>query len=67
MKGVKEVCVRVNSLSSPEGLRDLALIVELERVNCIVVPKAEGGIPFLYKATGKRLIAIVETLKVSSG
>lgn len=63
LKNVREACVRINPLSSPEGLKDLSLIAELESVDCIVVPKAEGEISFLYKATGKKLIAIVETAK----
>ena len=58
-----EVCVRINSLSTPESFKDLALVSRLEGVSCIVVPKAELRLDFIYRATGKTVMAIVETAR----
>lgn len=57
------ICVRINPLSSKESLKDLEVIVSLEKVECIVVPKAETDLSFLYKMTGKSVFPLIETAK----
>lgn len=59
--GGKELCVRINPLYSPHFYRDIVLVSGLDVVDCIVVPKAEGDLGFLHKATGKKLEPMVET------
>jgi citrate lyase subunit beta/citryl-CoA lyase len=57
----KELCVRIDSLDTIESYHDLIAISEMERVDCIIVPKAGRGISKIYKATGKFLIPLIET------
>ncbi len=57
----KELCVRINSLDTVEGYRDVISVSEMERIDCIVVPKAAVGISKIYAATGKPLIPLIET------
>ncbi len=59
----KEVCVRINPLTSIESHRDILLVAGLERVDAIVVPKADVGLGSIYAATGKWLIPIIETAR----
>ena len=59
----KELCVRINSLDTIESYRDLIAISEMERVDCIIVPKADRGISKIYKATERFLIPLIETAK----
>ncbi len=61
--GGRELCVRINPLSSLESYRDLLLVSGLDRVDAIVVPKAEVGVGQAYRATGKHLIPIIETAR----
>jgi citrate lyase subunit beta/citryl-CoA lyase len=58
----KELCVRINNIGTKEGLKDLFLMSEIQ-VNTIVIPKAEGDLSFIYKATGKNLEPLVETAR----
>lgn len=57
------VCVRINSMYSKEFSRDLDFILKNDRIDCIVVPKAESEISFLNKITGRKIIPIIETAK----
>ncbi|WP_253823063.1 CoA ester lyase [Acidianus sp. RZ1] len=59
----KELAVRVNEISTKEGLRDLIQVAELGKINTILIPKAEGNLSFVHKATGKEIIPIVESAK----
>lgn len=59
--GNAEVCVRINPLTTLEGLRDLEALVKWDPVSCIVVPKAETDLEFLYQATGRYIIPLIET------
>ncbi|AHC50810.1 citryl-CoA lyase [Sulfolobus acidocaldarius SUSAZ] len=59
----KELCVRMNSLQLVDAYRDIVTISKLDKISCIVVPKAEGDLSFLHKATGKDLIPLIETGK----
>jgi citrate lyase subunit beta/citryl-CoA lyase len=61
----KEVCVRINSLDTKAGYLDAFELSSSERLDTIVVPKAEsaGVIENLYKTTGKTCIPLVETAK----
>lgn len=61
--GSKELCVRINPLNSIESYRDILLVSSLERVDAIVVPKADVGLGSIYTATGRPLIPIIETAK----
>ncbi|WP_409366342.1 HpcH/HpaI aldolase/citrate lyase family protein [Metallosphaera sp. D4-4] len=56
----KELCVRVNQLTTKDGLRDLLFVSDLP-VDVILIPKAEGSLDFVHKVTGKMLEPIVET------
>lgn len=58
--GDREVCVRVNPLSTLDAYRDLAVIGRLE-LDCIVLPKAETPPRDVYRATGIEVIAMIET------
>lgn len=59
--GRREVCVRINPLSSPWAKAELGIMRKLERLDAIVVPKAEGSLSGVWSQTGKKLIPIVET------
>lgn len=61
--GRREVCVRVNPLSSPWAAAELEVARRLERIDAIVVPKAEGSISAVWSETGKALIPMVETAR----
>lgn len=56
-----ELCVRINPLHSVEGLRDLVEVSRWDRISCIVVPKAEEGLGLVYRASGRGVVALVET------
>jgi len=60
--GKREVAVRINSPSTKEGLRDLALLADLD-VDLVVVPKAEGDLSFIYRSLGVPLEPIIETAR----
>lgn len=65
--GRRELCVRINSLSSRQGKADIARLGSLDRLDTFVVPKAEGDLSTIHRSTGKRLIPIIETAKGLSG
>ncbi|ADL19841.1 Citryl-CoA lyase beta subunit-like protein [Acidilobus saccharovorans 345-15] len=60
--GRRELAVRVNSPSTKEGLKDLALLSELD-VDLVVIPKAEGDLSFIHRSLGVSLEPIVETAR----
>ncbi len=61
--GTRELCVRINSPSTRQGKTDLEIIGSLNRIDSLVIPKAEGDISAIHRSTGKRLIPIIETAK----
>lgn len=61
--GKKEICVRMNSISSKESFKDLKFIMKLNKIDTVVIPKAELGISTIYKLTGIPTIPIIETPK----
>ena len=61
--GKKELCVRINSASTPWGRADIERLKSIERINAIVVPKSEGDLSLVHEKTGKMLIPIIETGK----
>lgn len=61
--GKKELCIRVNSINSKEGIKDLNFVLNLDKISTILVPKAEQDLSFIYNATGKYIIPIIETSK----
>lgn len=63
LRNVGSVCVRVNSISTIDFYKDILLVSKLEPVDCIVVPKAEVDLSFIHKATGRSLIALIETAR----
>lgn len=57
-----EVCVRINGVGSPFAADDIAWVARLDRVDCVVLPKAEKGhSKVIHKLTGKPVIPIIET------
>ena len=61
--GKRELCVRINSLQLLDSYQDISFIAREDKISCIVVPKAENDLSFLYKATGRNLIPLIETAK----
>ncbi len=61
--GNKELCVRVNDPKTPFFYADIDTVSKIDIVKCIVVPKAEFDLSFLYKATGKEIEPLIETAK----
>lgn len=61
--GYREVCVRINPLTGLDSYRDLLLVSSLERVDALVIPKADVGLEPVFRATGKSLIPIIETAR----
>ena len=61
--GKHELCVRTNSSLTSWGSADLQRLRAVERIDSLVLPKAEGDLSTIYKLTGKRLIPIVESAK----
>ncbi|QKR00182.1 CoA ester lyase [Metallosphaera tengchongensis] len=59
--GNRELCVRINSISDKEGMKDILFFSDLEKIDLFLVPKAESDLSFVHKATGKRLEPIIET------
>ncbi|MCY0860188.1 MAG: CoA ester lyase [Sulfolobaceae archaeon] len=59
----KELCVRINSINDKNGIKDLEFVMSLDKINTILVPKAEQDLSFIYKSTGKNIIPIIETSK----
>lgn len=59
--GQRELAVRVNALSTPEGERDLATVSSEPKIQTVVVPKAESDLSALARSTGKALIPLIET------
>ncbi len=61
--GSRELCVRINQVGSSNGRRDVALLKGAERIDSVVVPKAEGGLESVHKRTGKSVIPLIETVR----
>lgn len=61
--GPREVCVRINQLDSPDGVNDVTELRGIERLDAIVVPKAEDGLTRVHAETGKMTIPLIETAR----
>lgn len=61
--GRKELCVRVNAAGTREHLLDVSAVKRIERVDVILIPKAEGDVSAVARRSGKSLIPILETAK----
>lgn len=59
--GTRELCVRMNALGTPEAARDLEAIRAVERVQTILVPKADTNLSRLGRSTGKGLLPLIES------
>ncbi len=57
----KETCVRINSLSDPEGEKDIEFLSSLDGIDTIVVSKAENRLDRIHRTTGKQLIPLIES------
>ena len=61
--GRRELCVRVNGVGTAEHLEDLMAVKGMERVDTVLVPKAEGDISGVGRRSSKPLEPIVETAR----
>jgi Citrate lyase beta subunit len=63
--GGVEVCVRVNSLRTREGLEDLIALSRWDKVSCVMIPKVESPAEVLivHSVSGRNAIPLVETSK----
>ncbi len=61
--GNKELCVRVNAPNTPWFYGDIDTVMKIDNVRCIVIPKAEFDLGFIYKATGKEIEPLIETAR----
>lgn len=61
--GGKELCIRVNPLDTPYFYLDMDLVLGLDKVECVVIPKAETPLGFIYKGTGRRIEPLIETAR----
>ena len=59
--GTRELCVRMNALGTPEAARDLEAIRAVDRVQTILVPKADTDLSRLGRSTGKGLLPLIES------
>ncbi|GGI79187.1 CoA ester lyase [Vulcanisaeta souniana JCM 11219] len=59
----KELCVRVNDPRTPFFYADIDTVYRIDPVKCIVIPKAEFDLGFVYKATGREIEPLIETAK----
>ncbi|MEJ2776320.1 CoA ester lyase [Sulfolobaceae archaeon RB850M] len=57
------VCIRINPLYSKEFAHDILFVNKNDKIECLVVPKAEIDLSFLYKLTSKELLPLIETAK----
>ena len=59
--GKKELCVRINASGTPEHPADISNVRRIERVDSVLIPKAEGDSSALGRKLAKSMIPIVET------
>ncbi|AWR96172.1 CoA ester lyase [Acidianus sulfidivorans JP7] len=57
------ICVRINPIYSKESLKDILSLMNIDKVECIVIPKADVDLSFIYKMTGKRVFPLIENAK----
>lgn len=61
--GTKELCVRINAVGTAEHKADVSAIAHIERVDSVVIPKAEEDCSQVARRSAKSLIPIVETAR----
>ena len=61
--GKKELCVRVNAEGTVDHIRDLSAVRSIERLDAVLLPKAERNCAPVRTKSGKSLIPIVETAR----
>lgn len=59
----KELCLRINPIKSKHWEKDIELASKIEKINTIVVPKAEGKVSIVKEVSGKNIMPIIETAK----
>ena len=55
------LCIRINPLNTIDSLKDIMLAHRLDKVDCIVIPKAESRLDHIHESTGRSLIPMIET------
>ncbi len=61
--GKRELALRINSIHTAEGLKDLSILKDLDKVKLLVIPKAEEDMSFIYNALGIATEPIIETAR----
>lgn len=61
--GKRELCVRVNAVGTSDHRSDIAAVRRIDRVDTVLVPKAEGNISEVGRRSRKSLLPIMETAK----
>lgn len=56
-----EICLRINPLNSRDSLKDLLSLSTHEKIDTLVIPKAETGLRNVHAISGKGILALVET------
>ncbi len=61
--GKKELCVRINAVGAAEHGADVSAVRRIDRIDSVLIPKAERDCSPVAKKSGKPLIPIVETAR----
>jgi citrate lyase subunit beta/citryl-CoA lyase len=59
----RQIYIRINQLDSVFFKNDIKFIVNQDKIDGIVLPKAEEDVGLVYKETGKKVIPIIETAR----
>ncbi|MEM0116975.1 MAG: CoA ester lyase [Conexivisphaerales archaeon] len=57
----KQIYVRINQITSEYFDNDIKFLKKQDKVDCVVLPKAEGDISVIQKETGMTVIPIIES------
>ena len=59
--GSHELCVRINPRGSTHFARDIAAVRRTKRIDCVVLPKAEGDCSIIHERAHRKVMPIIET------
>ena len=59
--GSHELCVRINPRGSTHFARDIAAVKKAKRIDCVVLPKAEGDCSIIHERAHRKVMPIIET------
>jgi citrate lyase subunit beta / citryl-CoA lyase len=59
--GELELCVRINQKGTKHFAKDVAAVRDCRRIDCVVIPKAEGDCSQIGSRSRKKLIPVVES------